>query len=117
MIGNTIEFLYFDFSNFSDYERKKSNEERKTIGLVVDAYTEITGSITGKSETFLGFGSGDTTGDTKSKRKYVVQYTPSWSNTPKFYTMEAWQLSKIISFPSQSNQELNEEKIKLVESN
>ena len=113
MIGNKIEFLHYDFGNYSDYERNRTREDRLRIGLVVDAFTEVKGSMKGSSEVFLGFGGGTTSGHTDSKRKYKVEYTEKYSDTPRYIDIQDWQMVKIISFARQPNQEVNEEKFKM----
>lgn len=107
MIGNTIEFIYWE-------DILTSRENKTATGLVVDAFTKVTGSVSGGS--FLGIG--ETTGSTDSKRVYKVQFYESWDSQKKciqFKDIEAWQMKKIISFAGQTNQELNEEKIQLSE--
>lgn len=107
MIGNKIEFHYYE-----KYSSKR--EPIKKIGLVVDAYTEITGRTSGKSESFLGFGEGNISGSTSSNRMYKVEYFQEYDKEHKnpYYTdIHDWQLIKIISFIKSTTQEINEEKI------
>ncbi len=107
MIGNTIEFIYWE-------DILKSRDEITATGLVVDAFTKVTGNISGGSI----FGFGETTGSTDSNRVYKVLYYSSWDDKkqyPRFQDIHAFQLKKIISFAGQPNQELNEEKIQLSE--
>ena len=98
MIGNTIEFVYYDWDNISSVIHEKG-EPKKYIGLVVDAYTEITGKISGSNEIFLGFGGGSTSGTTNSKRMYKVQFYEDWDTDKKYIKYKDiydWQLRKII---------------------
>lgn len=113
MIGNKIEFLHYDFSNRHDYKSERTREDRLTVGLVVDAFTEVTGKVSGKSEVFLGFGGGKTSGNTKSNRTYKVEYLDKYLNTIKYINIQDWQLVKIISYAGQSNQEKHEEKFEM----
>ncbi len=98
MIGNTIRFRNIDSSyNVEELE-----------GLVVDAFT----NISGKNETFLGIGGGET----KSKRMYKVMHHNKWDTSkflpPKFTDIPDTSLISIIAFANNINQETNEEKIK-----
>jgi len=111
MIGNTIKFIYYEKINPGSL---KGSERKEATGLVVDAYTEIKGSTSGKFDSFLGCGDGSVSGETKSNRIYKVQYYEEWDaqkSLVRFKDIEAWQLSEIISFANSINQEVNEEKI------
>jgi hypothetical protein len=98
MIGNTIKYRKLTWIG-SDY-----TQEEKT-GLVVDAYTEITGKS--KSESILGFGSG--TGKTESKRIYKVQFQYEYSKQIAFEEISHNCLIEIVKF---GNIQQTEEKIK-----
>lgn len=98
MIGNTIKFRNIDSSyNVEELE-----------GLVVDAFTDISG----KNETFLGIGGGET----KSRRMYKVMHYRKWdlnkSFSPSFTDIRDTSLISIIAFANNNNQETNEEKLK-----
>jgi hypothetical protein len=96
MIGNTIEFI--------DLENYHNSNKKTKIGLVVDAFTDISG----KSASLFGFGEGKT----QSKRIYKVLFYDEYDSSkkfPQFIDIPDWCLKKIISFASQTNQELNEE--------
>jgi hypothetical protein len=109
MIGNTIEF--------KDYWRDSSDKLHTDIyqGLVVDAFTEVSGTVkgSGKYDSFLGFGEGksDVYGKTESKRIYKVQVKEKYLEGFKFYDVKANMMTKIISFGNSRTQEENEEKI------
>lgn len=62
MIGNLIKFYHYEWIG-SDYKRHEDK------GIVVDAYTKVSGSS--KYESLFGFGEGK--GETKSIRIYKVQ--------------------------------------------
>lgn len=64
MIGNKILFRWYDSP--TGYTRPIPEKE----GIVVDAWTEVTGS--GKGEVFIGFG--DAKGEVKSRRYYKVEF-------------------------------------------
>lgn len=113
MIGNKIEFLHYDFSNHSERESNRTREDRLRVGLVVDAFTEVTGRVSGKSEVFLGFGGGKTSGNTNSKRNYKIEYFEKHLDKPRYINIQDWQMVKIISFAGQSNQEKHEEKFEM----
>lgn len=74
MVGSSV-----TFSIFND-----KHEYITLKGVIVDAYTDITGSVSGKSENAFGFGSGKTTGTTESRRVYRVMHHPEW-DTEKTY--------------------------------
>ncbi len=109
MIGNIIEFHYHDFS-----ARSTDRKPEIITGLVVDAFTKVSGSVSGRSESFLGFGEGTTSGKTDSKRMYKVEFYENWDTHKRIIKYEdiyAWQLVKIISHAnSYKPQETNEEK-------
>lgn len=107
MIGNKIEFIYFD-----KYLKDDKGEYKE--GIVVDAFTKVSGTITGNSEVFLGFGGGVTSGSTSSNRMYKVEFFGKYDMERKYPTLtdiHDWQLKRIISFANDSKQEINEEKI------
>jgi len=109
MIGNTIEYIFHDWKYKTTGEK---GELRK--GIVVDAFTEVKGSVRGKSEYFLGIGEGHISGTTDSVRIYRVQFYKEWDREKKFVEfndIHIWQLKKIISFANDPKQEVNEEKI------
>lgn len=84
MIGNEIIFSEYD----------KEYNQIQVEGLVVDAFTEISGKV--KGENFMGFG--DVSGRTESKRKYKVEYYHSWDTTKqhKYYKdIFDWQLIRV----------------------
>jgi hypothetical protein len=89
MIGNTIKFRYYPTGahGFRDYNKAEEEE-----GVVVDAFTEITGSVKGESI----FGFGEVSGDTKCRRMYKVQYTVY--NSQYFTTIHDSQLISIVRF-------------------
>lgn len=102
MIGNTIKFR--DTSSRwvgNSYIQLKDCPIME--GLVVDAYTEITG----RSEGAFGFSEGKTCSD----RKYKVQYNYCDTGTKFFMDIYASQLTEIVKFANTPNQEINEEKI------
>jgi hypothetical protein len=113
MIGNTIEFHDYTSRHITKDIRR---EPDKLEGLVVDAFTEVSGSVSGSSEVFLGFGGGKTSGQTKSKRMYKVEYYETWDKKKKhkyYKDIHAWQLIRIIAFAKAPDQEKNEENIKI----
>lgn len=108
MIGNEIEFKDYDFSR---YDSKK--EPEVLTGIVVDAFTKVTGHTKGSAESFLGFGSGSVSGNVDSNRMYKVEYSSSWDTRKKhryYKDIHAWQLIRIVKFAN-APQEVNEEKI------
>lgn len=109
MIGNKIEFIYYDWNNYSS-----DNKGEEHIGIVVDAFTKVTGTIRGSNDVFLGIGGGSTTGNTDSKRMYKVEFNEKWDTEKqctKYKDICDWQLRRIISYAGSNNQEVNEEKI------
>lgn len=87
MIGNTIEFLFYDWGNTYDINSDKKREDRITTGIVVDAFTDISGVVSGRS------------GKTESKRMYKVQYSHFFQHdNPLYIDIHSWQLCKIIKF-------------------
>lgn len=102
MIGNTIKFMY--------YLTDTIKEERE--GIVVDAYTNVTGTVSGKYESILGFGEGRTTGSTKSKRIYKVEYIYPYTQKKIYIDVADYLLIEVVKFAkSFEQQETNEEKI------
>lgn len=95
MIGNTILFKYHSFGIYSD-----SDDGKELEGIVIDAYTEVSGGVSGSSGSLLGFGSGSVKGKTKSDRIYIVQCWPSWDvekkHTPRLVNVRSWQVRQII---------------------
>lgn len=110
MIGNKIEFVWYG-------DKYSNNKEPKNyIGIVVDAFTNVSGRISGSSDVFLGFGGGKTSGSTENKRMYKVEFYEDWDTQKKcvqYKDIHDWQLKKIISFSGQTNQEVNEEKFQM----
>lgn len=110
MIGNKIEFNYYG-------DKYSTNREAKKLtGIVVDAFTNVSGRISGSNEVFLGFGGGTTSGSTESKRMYKVECYEEYDTEKKhvqYKDIFDWQLNKIISFAGQASQEINEEKFKM----
>lgn len=70
MIGNRIKYSKWNFDYPEDSPLRREEKE----GLVVDAFTEVSGYVSGSSDSFLGFGSGSVSGSTNSRRKYIVEY-------------------------------------------
>lgn len=108
MIGNKIEFVWYGYDG--------CQKGKEYTGIVVDAFTEVSGEISGNSGTFLGFGSGETSGKTRSKRMYKVEFYGERDREKKYVKYEdiyASQLKKIISFAGPANQEVNEEKLQI----
>ncbi len=104
MIGNEIEFFYTE---------PTMDKGIVMSGIVVDAYTKITGSVSGQSGYFLGIGDGSVSGNTDSKRMYKVHTTSRWDLNGKrnqFVDIPATWLKDIIRYAVPA-QELNEEKI------
>lgn len=119
MIGNTIEFLYYAHDEYG-FEFVLSRPELRDkkpdtlTGLVVDAFTNISGSVTGRSESMFGFGSGHTSGSTKSNRKYKVEFYAKWDTEKKnvkYHDIDAWKLVRIVKYANAREQEKHEEKI------
>ena len=107
MIGNRIKFkeTRWDGTTHTTKERE---------GVVVDAFTEVSGSVSGTGASILGIGSSKTAGNTSSRRKYKVEYYADYDTKkerPIYEDISAFQLVKIIQFYHQGNQELLEEKI------
>lgn len=113
MIGNKILFVYYDWSEYGITHRDHSKEPPIIKGLVVDAFTDIKGSVSGRSSSFLGIGDGSVSGSTKSKRMYKVEYFSEYDKEekdPQYTDIHDWQLRKILSFANNPDQERNEEK-------
>ena len=106
MIGNRIKYRkYFTYNGETNYNLEE--------GLVVDAYTKVSGSMSGSGGVFLGFGDSKMSGNTRSDRYYKIQisYVNNEGKTIVYYTdISAGCLHEIVSFANQS-QEINEEKI------
>ena len=84
MIGNKILF-----KSWVSYEYDFCEKE----GIVVDAWTEVTGTI--KGDVFIGIG--DVKGETKSKRVYKVEYKKYVDSKHVYYeNIKDWQMIKII---------------------
>lgn len=105
MVGNTVEYnQWYRFGRFQ-------NPPEKLIGIVVDAYTDVSGSISGKGSYFLGIGDSSTSGSTKSKRKYKVMYYNKYDSEKQhqyFDTINESDVIRIIEFGN----EFKEEKFK-----
>lgn len=104
MIGNTIKYTHYNLI-------QQTSEER--IGLVVDAYTEVKGTVRGSVDMAFGFGSGSTSGSTKSDRVYKVMFYDKYDTKKtrqKFDNVKENFVQEIIEFANNSNQEKNEEK-------
>jgi hypothetical protein len=115
MIGNTIEFVFIDFNDNERHLKPLSDKQDVRIGLVVDAFTDVSGSMSGKSESFLGFGEGRMSGSTKSKRKYLIESFENWDQGKKhpiLIEIYQWQVKKITSYAGNPQQEINEEKFR-----
>lgn len=106
MIGNTIRYMHYYFIN-----NTLTSEER--VGLVVDAFTEVKGTVSGSVDMAFGFGSGSTSGSTKSNRVYKVMFYEKYDTEKKLQKFDNVKdnfVSAIIEFANNSNQEKNEEK-------
>lgn len=109
MIGNRIHFKHY-----KDY--RIDNKGEILEGLVVDAFTKVTGKTTGSASNFLGFGEGSVSGNTNSNRMYKVEFYELWDTNKKhlmYEDIDARMLVKIVSFAGVTNQEVNEEKIQI----
>lgn len=78
MIGNTIIFRIYEtsYSGFIDWSKPAKEVE----GLVIDAFTKVTGSVEGDG--ILGFV--EVKGRTDSKRMYKVQYYEQWDSKKEY---------------------------------
>lgn len=98
MIGNTILFRHYDH-NF---------EKSEKTGLVVDAFTEITGNVSGVSV----FGFGETEGKTASKRIYKVEFKNyDWSKIVEYVNIRESQLISILVNVHKINEEKFQSKL------
>lgn len=77
MIGNTIKYKFKKLLSTSFFEFEGE-------GVVIDAFTNVSGHTTGRSESFLGFGEGRISGNVNSERTYIVEKT--LSTGAKIYT-------------------------------
>jgi len=92
MIGNRIKFKKYSFRTLGSTHQLHDTQEE---GLVVDAWTDVSGTVSGKTEVFLGFGEGKVSGSTKSKRMYKVEC----GKTFKYYQdIEANMITEITEF-------------------
>lgn len=99
MIGNKVIFTYLD----DKYNRIEVE------GLIVDAYTDISGSVSGKQQGMFGFSEGSTSGSTKSERMYKVLYYSEWDADKKhqrFKDIRSHQIDTILSFVHGSIEEI-----------
>lgn len=89
MIGNTIIFRQYGktSSGFRDYDKVKEVE-----GLVVDAWTDVSGSVKGESL----FGFGDVKGDTQSRRMYKVEYQMYEGGSKYYEDIEDYLLIRVV---------------------
>jgi len=105
MIGNTIKYReYFTYGGETKFNIKE--------GVVVDAYTKIDGSMSGKGAAILGFGESSMRGKTDSTRMYKIEisYINQKDERVVFYQdIPASRLHEIVSYANQP-QEQNEEK-------
>lgn len=105
MIGNKIK--YREYLTYGG-EVKFNIEE----GIVVDAYTKIDGSMSGKGASLLGFGESSMRGKTDSTRMYKIEmsYINREDKRVVYYKdIPANRLEEIVSFANQT-QEQKEEK-------
>jgi hypothetical protein len=86
MIGNKIKFAEYTYSGSTH-----TREEHE--GLVVDAWTDVSGTVSGKTDVFLGFGEGKVSGRTQSNRMYKVQ-----TKYGSFKDIRAGMISEIVEF-------------------
>lgn len=90
MIGNSIIYISHKWHG-AEYKSEKKQ------GIVVDAFTKISGNIKGDS----AFGFGDIKGRTNSERMYKVMYYESWDSDrkyPRFEDISADSMSEILKF-------------------
>lgn len=100
MIGNTI--IYKQRSEIGNYEWE-------TEGLVVDAYTEVSGQTKGDS----AFGFGEVRGNVRSSRMYKVQVYYKHSDSYTFVDIRAYQLVRIVKFANQVTEDKNDVPVNL----
>lgn len=94
MIGSKILYRHYPKYGPNKYEAQQYE------GLVVDAFTNVSGTT--KGDVFLGFG--DVNGDVKSRRMYKVQYHDSLGF--QYENISDSQLIKILEFKSALDQEI-----------
>lgn len=85
MIGNKIKYKIYDVPNSITRE-----------GLVVDAYSKITGSSKGSTEVFLGFGEGSNSGSVDSCRMFTVEIMEKGKKS--YIEILATQLTEVLEF-------------------
>lgn len=116
MIGNIVTFNHDakEFVSVMYGKKEKQDDYFATVtGLVVDAYTDVSGSMKGSS----AFGFGDASGRTRSDRTYKIlvlkssrdfsSSTISWERTTSFVDVYHKFVNEIIKYgalPSESDE-------------